>query len=83
MILSASRRAQELKYENAKIMLFPDFPAETQRRRRSFNDVKRRLRDKNVQYSLLYPSKLRVQHQGNVKFFDNPRDACDWLDRNP
>lgn len=83
MILAASRKHDELKFENAKVMLFPDFSAETQRKRRSFNDVRKRLREKNIQYSMLYPSKLRVQHKGAVKFFDNPSDANEWLDRNP
>lgn len=46
MLLAEARKHKELKFENALIMLFPDFSAETQRRRRSFTDVKRRLREK-------------------------------------
>ncbi|XP_077341416.1 uncharacterized protein LOC143986884 [Lithobates pipiens] len=64
MILAASRKTQELKYENTKVMLFTDFSAETQRKRRSFTEVRRKLREKNMQYSMMYPRKLRVQHQG-------------------
>lgn len=82
MILAEARKHQDLKFENARIMLFPDFSAETQRRRRSFTDVKRRLREKELKYSMLYPSRLRVQHKGAVRFFETPQDASDWLDQN-
>lgn len=83
MLLAEARKHQDLKYENARIMLFPDFSAETQRRRRSFTEVKRRLREMELKYSMLYPSRLRVQFKGSVKFFDTPQEACDWLDTNP
>lgn len=83
MLLAEARKHKELKFENARIMLFPDFSVETQRRRRSFMDVKKRLRDRELKYSMLYPSRLHVQFKGTVKFFDNPQDACDWLDQNP
>lgn len=81
MILAKSRRIQDLKNENVRLMLFPDFSAATQQRRRSFNDIRRRLREKEVQYSMLYPSNLRVQYEGTVKFFENPAEACEWMDK--
>lgn len=62
--------------------MFPDFSAETQWRHHSFNDVYKRMREKGLQYSMLYPSKLKVQHNG-VKFFDAPQVASDWLDAIP
>lgn len=82
MWLAEARKHKELKFENARIMLFPDFSAETQKRRCSFTDVKRRLRERELKYSMLYPSRLRVQHKGTVKFFETPQDASDWLDYN-
>lgn len=81
MILTQARKQQDLRYENAKIMLFPDFSAATQYKRRSFNEVRRRLREKEIRYSMLYPSKLRIQYKGTVKFFENPEDACEWMDK--
>lgn len=83
MLLAEARKHKELKFENACIILFTDYSAETQRRRQSFTDVKKRLRERELKYSVLYPSRLCVQFKGTVKFFDNPQDACDWLDHNP
>lgn len=34
-----------------------------------------------IQYSMLYPSKFRVQYRGVMKFFENPVEASEWLDR--
>lgn len=81
MILTQSRKNQKLKHENSRVMPFPDFSAATQQKRRSFNDVRRRLREKEIKYSMLYPCKLRVQYKGSVKFFENPTKVCEWLDR--
>lgn len=81
MILMQARKTQELKHDNAHKMLFPDFSAVTQQKRRSFNEVRRLLREKEVKYNMLYPSKLRIQHKGSVKFFENPEEACDWMDK--
>lgn len=81
MILTKSRKHPELRHENARVMLFPDFSAATQQQRHSFNDVRKRLREKEIKYGMLYPSRLRVQYKGTVKFFDNPEEACEWMDR--
>lgn len=83
MILAQSRKIQDLKYENARVMLFPDFPAATQQKRRSFNDVRRWLSEKEMQYSMLYPSRLGVQYKGSVKLFENPVEACGSISNYP
>lgn len=44
-------------------------------------DIKRRLCDLNVQYFMLYPAKLKIIANGNSHFFDNPKAAMHWLDR--
>lgn len=81
MVLSESRKHPELRHENARMMLFPDFSAATQQQRRSFNEVRKRLRGKEKKCSMLYPSRLRVQYKGTVKFFENPEEANAWMGR--
>ncbi|KAG8593994.1 hypothetical protein GDO81_001028 [Engystomops pustulosus] len=53
------------QYQMGKTKVFvknpeSDFSAEVQRKRMRFTDIKRRLRDVAVQYSMMYPAKLRV-----------------------
>lgn len=80
LILAEARKHPELKHDNAVIHLYPDFSLELQKKRRSFTDVRRRLREKNLVYSMLYPSRPKVIHRGASKFFDSPVEAADWLD---
>lgn len=71
------------EYQNANLMFFPDFSLETQKLRRSFDQVKVGLPARNIKYSILFPAKLRVQDGQTVKFFTAPRDAAAWLESLP
>ncbi|KAM4051814.1 uncharacterized protein ACNLHF_026078 [Anomaloglossus baeobatrachus] len=82
---TALRRAREIKdlaIDGHKVSLYPDFSTEIQQRRAQFIDVKKRLRQLQISYSMLYPTRLRVVADGGTKFFDTPKDAAAWLDTN-
>lgn len=51
LVLRVARRTGELRHENAKLMLFPDFSVETQRLWRTFDQVKAQLRSE-IQYDV-------------------------------
>ena len=70
-----------LKIDNTKVSMFPDFSADLQKQRAKFMDVKRRLRDLDLKYAMLYPARLRLEVHGAVQFFDSPSAAAQWLDR--
>lgn len=59
---------------------FPDFSPDLQKHRCSFVEVRKQLREKGLTYGMLYPSKLRVEHHGSIKFFESSSDASEWLD---
>lgn len=73
-ILAEARKHPELRHENAVIILYPDL----QKKRRSFTDVHRHLREKGLIYNMLYPSRLKVVHHSSAKFFES--EVADWLD---
>lgn len=79
-ILRAARDLPELAIDNSRISIFPDFSAEVQRRRMQFTAVKKRFRDLQIPYAMLYPARLRVTALGQSHFFDTPALAMDWLD---
>lgn len=79
-ILAAARAMPEIKYENTKLLFFPDFSQEVQQRHKSFTDVRRRLRERGKRFGLLYPSRLRITDGDNTRFFDTPEAAAAWLD---
>lgn len=78
-ILSEARKHPNFKYENADIHFYPDFSADLQKKRKTFQDIRRSLREKGLPYSMLYPSCLRVIYAGAAKFFDSPEEADSWF----
>ena len=56
IILRAARTAGELKIDNNKIMLFPDYILDVQHQCATYLIVKKKLRLLRVKYSLLFPA---------------------------
>ncbi|KAJ1156227.1 hypothetical protein NDU88_008951 [Pleurodeles waltl] len=47
----------------------------------NFMPIKNLLREHHIQYSLVFPAKLRIQHDGKILFHDTPQAAMDWFER--
>ncbi|KAJ1106551.1 hypothetical protein NDU88_003952 [Pleurodeles waltl] len=68
------------RVDNAQIMLFPDYTLAVQRDQTSYMHLKRRLRAVSLDYSLLFPAKLRIVAEGKAHFFTMPEAAWEWLE---
>lgn len=68
-ILRLARGKRELMFQGTRIYIYPDFSAELTKKRRSFDAVKRRLRELNLKYSLRYPCTLNVTVDGKTQLF--------------
>ncbi|RXN07446.1 LINE-1 type transposase domain-containing 1 [Labeo rohita] len=73
-------REHKVYFNNRRIHFFPDFSAELQNARKAYMDVKRMLRDREIEYSFAYPSKLRILHRGKAKFFSTPSEVKNYID---
>lgn len=82
-VLRADRVQGEIRHQNNKLLIFPDYSVETQKLRRSFDQVKAAMRLKGIRYSVLFPARLRVQDGETTRFFTSPRDANAWLESLP
>lgn len=78
LILAEVRKQQTIRYDSAVLHFFLYFSLELQKCRRSFLEVQKKLREKGFQYSMLYSSKMRVQHNGSTQNFDTSFTAMDW-----
>uniref|UniRef100_A0A3P9AVZ3 L1 transposable element RRM domain-containing protein n=1 Tax=Maylandia zebra TaxID=106582 RepID=A0A3P9AVZ3_9CICH len=78
-VLRLARSKGEMTYENKKISFFPDYSADLQCRRDKFRDMKQRLREKEIEYALMYAAQLRIRHQGSIKIFPTPAEAQRYL----
>ncbi|KAJ1191730.1 hypothetical protein NDU88_001046 [Pleurodeles waltl] len=80
ILLQRAREVGPFKVANGEVTLFPDFTLDVQTKRASFLAVKRALRDEGIQYSLLFPAKLKVPIDGKTTFFQTSEGAWEWLE---
>lgn len=79
-ILNLSRKKKELRYGEKRVYIYPDFTAETMTKRRQFDTVKKKLRELDMQYSLLFPATLRIISSGKTFQFKCAKEAESFLD---
>ena len=68
-ILKAAREKQQVTYKRNPIFLTADLSAETLQVRREWQDIFKVLKGKNLQPRLLYPARISVKIDGEVKSF--------------
>lgn len=79
-VLEAARRAKEVRFEDNRIYLFQDFSSGTQRKRRAFDEARRRLQSLGLHtYGLNYPATLRITVNNTTKSFTRPEEAMAYI----
>lgn len=63
-ILRLAWQKRELEFGGVRVHIFPDFSAALLQNRREFDMVKKKLCDRNLEYSLLYPARLKIFFNG-------------------
>ncbi|KAJ1116764.1 hypothetical protein NDU88_004970 [Pleurodeles waltl] len=79
LVLREARSRGDLLCNGTKVLLFPDYTLEVQQQRRSFMEVKQKVRSMDIQYHLLFPARLRVIYNNKTYFFEQPTVAWTWL----
>ena len=70
-ILKASREKQQVTHKGNTICLTADLSAETLQARREWQDIFKVLKGKNLQPRLLYPARISVNTDGEIKSFSD------------
>ncbi|CAK6977073.1 PREDICTED: uncharacterized protein LOC106705605 [Scomber scombrus] len=73
--LTSARQQGTLRHENNIIRLYPDYSFELQQKRRRFDETKKILREKRVEYGLVYPARLLLKHAGKDLSYTDPDEA--------
>lgn len=81
-ILKLSRNKGRLIYGGSPVHIFPDMSPEVGRLRASFNQVKVKLRNAGVPYSLFYPARLVITTDGSRHSFTDAQEAEKFLNSN-
>lgn len=75
------RSKKDIIWEGCKLSFFPDMTKETAEKRRKFNEVRSRLHQLDVRFTLAYPAELRFSWRGKRMKFADHREAMDFLDK--
>ncbi|KAL6481163.1 hypothetical protein MHYP_G00092430 [Metynnis hypsauchen] len=76
----------QLQFQGNRIHIYPDFSADVARRRAAFTAVKPKLREASIEYGLLFPARLRINHNGVKHVFESPQQVTvflQWLSLSP
>ena len=72
-ILKAAREKQIITYKGVSITLSADFSKETLQARRDWQEIFEVMKSRDLQPSLLYPSKLSFRIEGQIKRFPDKK----------
>ena len=73
-ILKAAREKHEVTYKGAPIRLAPDFSMEMLQARREWQQIFQVMRTRGLQPRLLYPARLSIKIQGQIRSFPDKRN---------
>ena len=71
MILKAAREKERVNYKETHTRLSADFSTETLQARREWQDIFQALKEKNLQTRILYPERISLKIEGEIKNFSN------------
>lgn len=78
-ILRLAKEKESLSFGGVPVFIYPDFSPQTVKKRREFDNVKKKLQVAEVKCSLVYPSTLKVLVDGKAKLFRSSKDAEAFL----
>ena len=72
-IIEAAREKNEVRYKGVPIKLAADFSMETLQARREWQNIFQVMRTRGLQPRLLYPARLSIKIEGQIKSFPDKR----------
>ena len=82
-ILKAAREKKEVTYKGAPIRLATDFSMETLQARREWQKIFKEMRTRGLQPRLLYPARLSIKIEGQIKSFPDKRSLKEYSSTKP
>ncbi|KAF6081839.1 hypothetical protein HJG60_008845 [Phyllostomus discolor] len=82
-ILKAAREKKEVTYKGAPIRLTADFSMETLQDRREWQEILQVIRTRGLQPRLLYPARLSIKIEGQIRSFPDKRSLKEYTSTKP
>ena len=81
--MKATREKQQIRYKGTPIKLTADFSAETLQARREWHDLFKVMKRKKLQPRLLYPSRISLRFDGEIKSFRDKQKLREFRTTKP
>ena len=82
-ILKAAREKQQVTYKGKLILLTADLSAESLQARRKWQNIFKVLKGKNLQPRLLYPARISLKIDGEIKSFSDKQKLREFSTTKP
>ena len=82
-ILKAAREKRYVTYNGRNIRLATDLSTETWQARKDWHDIFRALNEKNMQPRILYPARLSLKIEGEIKSFQDKQKLKEFANTKP
>ena len=82
-LLKAAREKQEVTHKGAPIRLATDFLMETLQDKREWQKIFQVIRTRGLQPRLLYPARLSIKIEGQIKSFPDKRSPKEYTSTKP
>ena len=82
-ILIAAQNKKSIAYNGRNTKLQADLSTETWQVRKYWHDIFRALKEKNMQPRILYPSRLSLKIEGEIKSFQNKQKLKEFANTKP
>ena len=82
-LLKAAREKWQVTYKGTSIRLTTDFSAETLQARREWHDILKVMKGKNRQPRLLYPARISLRFDGEIKSFTDKQKLREFSTTRP
>ena len=82
-ILKIAREKKELTYKGASIRLATDFSMEMLQARRKWQEIFQVMKSKGLQPRLLYPARLSIKTEGQIRSFWDKRNLKECTSSKP
>ena len=82
-ILKATREKQVVTFKGAPVRLSSDYSTETFQARREWHELFKVMKSKDLQPRLLYPAKLSLKMEGEIKSFPDKKNVREFVNTKP
>ncbi|XP_049721779.1 guanine nucleotide-binding protein subunit beta-like protein 1 isoform X1 [Elephas maximus indicus] len=82
-IIRAARNKRKVTYKGEPLRISSDYLAETMQARRQWVDIFKKLKERNCQPRIVYPSKLSLKYEGEIKTFPDKHKLREFIKTKP